>query len=262
VTSLDVADLVVIAGQALGIGTDAALSQLDVAAAQAALTEAGLAGGAITDREAAAAAGIRLMHALLRHRPFPRHGEQVAVAAGLQFLALNGWRADLGPPTAAAVVVEALACGRLSPVSAAAWLSAHLAGTPNPPSVRYPQFLLFVQAGFWALGAALALIAWAASLAIGTPWQPGCLALAWLVIAGSLATAKIQLGLRLNHGPSQRTRRAVIATELVMTCFGVLWLLIPGYAFTALGLPGAGLSLAAVVCMNRPSARRALAVMP
>ncbi len=36
------------------------------------------------------------MHALLRHRPFPRHGEQVAVAAGLQFLSLNGWRADLG----------------------------------------------------------------------------------------------------------------------------------------------------------------------
>jgi hypothetical protein len=261
VITLDEADLVVIAGQALGIGTDAALSQLDVAAARAALAEAGVAGGAITDRATAAAAGIGLMHALLRHRPFARHGERVAVAAGLQFLSLNGWRADLGPPATAAVVVEALARGQLSPASAAAWLSAHLAGTPSPLSVRYPQFLLFVQAGCWSLGAALALIAWTASLAIGLPWQLGCLALTWLAIAGSLAAAKIRLGLRLNHGPSQRTRRAVIATELAMTCFGLLWLLIPGYAFIALGLPGAGLSLAAAVCMSRPSARRALAVI-
>jgi prophage maintenance system killer protein len=122
VITLDVADLVVIAGQTLGIGTDAALGQLDVAAAQAALTEARLTGRAITDQDTAAVAGIRLMHALLRHRPFALHGERVAVAAGLQFLSLNGWRADLDPPATAAVVVEALACGQLSPVSAAAWL--------------------------------------------------------------------------------------------------------------------------------------------
>jgi hypothetical protein len=41
---LDVAGLVVIAGQVLGIGTDAALSQLDIAAAESALAEARLAG--------------------------------------------------------------------------------------------------------------------------------------------------------------------------------------------------------------------------
>ena len=41
---LDTAGLVVIAGQALGIGTDAALSQLDIPAAEAALAEARLAG--------------------------------------------------------------------------------------------------------------------------------------------------------------------------------------------------------------------------
>ena len=35
--TLDVADLVVIAGQALGTGPEAALAQLDIAAAQAAL---------------------------------------------------------------------------------------------------------------------------------------------------------------------------------------------------------------------------------
>jgi hypothetical protein len=50
----------------------------------------------------------------------------VAVAAGLQFLSLNGWRADLDPPATAAVVVEALASGRLSPDAAAAWLAPRL----------------------------------------------------------------------------------------------------------------------------------------
>ncbi len=39
--TLDVADLVVIAGQTLGTGSDAALSQLDLTAARTALTEAG-----------------------------------------------------------------------------------------------------------------------------------------------------------------------------------------------------------------------------
>ena len=34
------------------------------------------------------------------------------MAAGLQFLALNGWRADLDPPEAAIVVIEGLAAGR------------------------------------------------------------------------------------------------------------------------------------------------------
>ena len=295
--TLDVADLVVIAGQALGIGTDAALSQLDVAAAQVALTEARLTGSAITDQDTAAAAGIRLVHALLRHRPFALHGEQVAVAAGLQFLSLNGWRADLDPPATAAVVVEALACGQLSPVSAAAWLSPRLAadtgliaGTPlrslrsprpvcaampaspaprrepsrpasgrgqrKPPSVIYPQVLLFAQAGCWALGAVGGLITYAVTQANGMPWLLGSLPLAWLALAGGLATAKILLGLRLDRGRSKRAWWAVIATELAMTCFGILWLFIPAYAFTMLGLSGAGLSLAAVLCMTRPRARQ------
>jgi len=50
----------------------------------------------------------------------------VAVAAGLQFLSLNGWQADLEPPATAAVVVEALASGRLGPDDAAAWLAPRL----------------------------------------------------------------------------------------------------------------------------------------
>jgi hypothetical protein len=133
VRSLDAADLVVIAGRILGIGTDAALAQLDVTAAQAALAEADpwqdlrtahLVGA--LDRAAVAAACVRLVHALLSHRAFLRHGEQVAVAAGLQFLSLNGWQADLDPPATAAVVVEALAAGQLAPDAAAAWLAPRL----------------------------------------------------------------------------------------------------------------------------------------
>ena len=152
---LDVAGLVVIAGRVLGIGTDAALSQLDIAAAESALAEARLAGpeaaSAATSHRpgirppgdkarghAAAGAAVALMHALLRYPPFPGHGEQVAVAAGLQFLSLNGWRADLDPPEAAAVVVEALAAGQLSAAGAAAWLAPRL--SPRFPARLSPRF--------------------------------------------------------------------------------------------------------------------------
>lgn len=123
--TMDVADLVVIAGQVLGIGPDTALDRLDLAAARAALAEH-VPAGAPTDGTAVAAAATGLMRALLRHRPFPGHSQQVAVAAGLQFLALNGWRADLDPPGAAHGIVKGLASGQLSPADAAAWLSPRL----------------------------------------------------------------------------------------------------------------------------------------
>jgi hypothetical protein len=309
VITLDAADLVLIAGQVLGIGTDPALRQLDVAAAQAALAEARIAGSAIVDQDTAAAAAIGLMHALLRHRPYARHGERIAVAAGLQLLSLNRWRADLEPTAAAVVVVEALACGQVSPADAAAWLSPRLAASagrtagtpagrsrspqpaslarpaspasilhrrpvmrgtsqspgkpvhpaarrqPKPPSVRYPQVLLFVQAGFWALAAAIALSAYAAALVDNETWPVAAVPFAWPALAGGLATAKIMLGLRLDRSPSKRTRRAVIGTELAMTVFGVLWLAVPAYGYIILGFFGACLSLAAVVCMTRPRAR-------
>ena len=125
-TALNAADLVVIAGRTLGISTDAVLAQMDIAAAEQALAEARPSGLDLPDPTAAAAAGVSLVHALLRHRPFPRHGRQVAVAAGLQFLSLNGWRADLNPAATAVVVVEALASGQLTPGDAAVWLSPRL----------------------------------------------------------------------------------------------------------------------------------------
>lgn len=124
--ALDAADLVVIAGRTVGIGPDAALDQMDIAAAQDALAEARPPGTEFPGRAAVATAGAGLVLALLRHRPFPEQAQQVAVAAGLQFLSLNGWRADLNPPATAAVVVEALASGQLAPADAAAWLAPRL----------------------------------------------------------------------------------------------------------------------------------------
>lgn len=128
-TGLDPADLVVIAARTLGLSTADALAAMDIPAAQAALAEAGRgpkpAVGPL-GRTAAAAAGARLVSGLLRHRPFPRQNQQVALAAGLQLLALNGWQADLSPAETAVVVVEALASGRLTDAAAAAWLSPRL----------------------------------------------------------------------------------------------------------------------------------------
>ena len=132
-TVLDAAGLVVIASRTLGISTGAALAQMDIAVAEEALAEAWPSGADLADPGVAAAAAVGLMHALLRRRPFPRQGQQVAVAAGLQFLSLNGWRADLDPPATAAVVVEALASGQLERGAAAAWLSPRLTPAPGAP---------------------------------------------------------------------------------------------------------------------------------
>jgi hypothetical protein len=134
---LDPADLVTIAGRTLGISTGDALAEMDIAAAQAALAEAAPPGHGhgtqSRDRAAAAAAAIALIRALLHRRPFPGHGQQLAVAAGLQFLSLNGWRADLNPAATTVVVVEALASGRLAPADAAAWLAPRLSPARRPP---------------------------------------------------------------------------------------------------------------------------------
>lgn len=132
-TALDIADLVVVAGRALGIGTDAALAQVDIPAARAALAEAAPP-EELQDRTAAAAAWAGLVGALLRHPPFPGHRQHLAAVAGLQLLAVNGWQADLDPPGTAAVVIEALDSGRLTPAAAAGWLGPRL----SPRSLPHP----------------------------------------------------------------------------------------------------------------------------
>ena len=129
---LDAADLVVIASEVLGCDTGTALAQADITAADDALAQAGEAGkagspgGARLHPADAAEAGIALMDALLRHPPFPAHRKQIAVAAGLQFLAVNGWQAYLDVPRAAAIVIDRLASGQFTPAQAASWLMIHL----------------------------------------------------------------------------------------------------------------------------------------
>jgi ATP-dependent Clp protease ATP-binding subunit ClpC len=136
-TALNVADLVVIAGRVLGIGTGAALEQADTQAAETALAQTPAA-FSFPDSYAAAAACAHLMSGLLRHPPFPEHRERIAAAVGLQFLAVNGWQADLDPPSAAAMVVRCLASGRIEPDDMAGWLAARLSA-PAARRIRLPH---------------------------------------------------------------------------------------------------------------------------
>jgi prophage maintenance system killer protein len=117
---LDVAGLVVVASGALGTDTDTALSLLDVAAAETALAQA-QDGGA----EPAAAAAA-LLDALLRHRPFHRANDLIAVAATVQLLSVNGWQADLNPPGRTLAMLARLAAGELDRDGLAAWLAPRL----------------------------------------------------------------------------------------------------------------------------------------
>jgi len=153
---LDVADLVVIASEVLGCDTGTALAQADITAADEGLAQAGVArkarsaggpwagppgevrgagpGGSSPHRGDAAEAAVALMDALLRYPPFPAHREQIAVAAGLQFLAVNGWQANLDVPRAAVIVIERLASGQLTPAQAASWLAARLSPDSGWPA--------------------------------------------------------------------------------------------------------------------------------
>jgi Clp amino terminal domain, pathogenicity island component len=156
VIGLDAADLVVIASEVLGCDADTALARADITAADVALAQAGAAGKASSPgagpagtpggspgggpghawprRADAADAAVALMNALLWHPPFPAHREPIAVAAALQFLAVNGWQADLDVPRAAVIVIERLASGQLTQAQAASWLAARLAADPTVPA--------------------------------------------------------------------------------------------------------------------------------
>ena len=156
--AIDLADLMVIAGQVRGTGPGAALDQVDLAAARAALAaakppEAELIEAEVIEAEPAepARAAVLLIRALLRHRPFPDQNERVAVAAALQFLALNGWRADLDPPEATVVVIEGLAASLVTPADAVAWLSARLSPYSAPPAQEAPMRTLRVTRRLRAL---------------------------------------------------------------------------------------------------------------
>jgi prophage maintenance system killer protein len=122
VITLEVADLVVIASRTLGLETGQVLELLDTAAAGQALIQAQPGGGSGDPATPAAA----LLHALVRRRPLRRGNQQVALAAMLQFLALNGWEMEPGPPEPVAAVVADVAAGRLDAPAVAGWLAPRL----------------------------------------------------------------------------------------------------------------------------------------
>ena len=120
--TLELADLVVIASRTLGLETGQVLELLDTAAAGQALAQAQPGSGSGDPASPAAA----LLHALVRRRPLRRGNQQVALAVMLQFLALNGWEMDPGPPEPVAAVVADIAAGRLDTPAVAAWLAPRL----------------------------------------------------------------------------------------------------------------------------------------
>jgi hypothetical protein len=122
VITLEVADLVVIASRTLGLDTGEVLDLLDPAAAEHALALVRPGGGPGDPAGLAAA----LLRGLVQERPLRRGNQQVALAAMLQFLALNGWEMDPGPPGPIAAVIAELAAGMLDVRNVADWLAPRL----------------------------------------------------------------------------------------------------------------------------------------
>ena len=119
---LGVADLVIIAGRTLGMEPSEVLDLLDPVAAEQALA------GARTDSAGAepATCAAALLDGLLRHELLSTGVRQVALAAMLQFLALNGWQLDPYPGSELAEVVTGLADGSRDVESVSAWLAPKL----------------------------------------------------------------------------------------------------------------------------------------
>jgi hypothetical protein len=122
VIALELADLVLIAGRALGLDTGQVLDLLDPAVAVRALAQVRPGDGPGDPAGLAAT----LLRALVRERPLQRGNQQVALAAMLQFLAVNGWDVDPDPPEAMAAVVAELAAGSRDVGQAADWLAPRL----------------------------------------------------------------------------------------------------------------------------------------
>jgi hypothetical protein len=122
VIELEVADLVLIASRTLGLDTGQVLDLLDPAAAEYALAQARPGSGPRYRATCAAA----LLHALVRQRPLRRGSQQVALAAMLQFLALNGQDMDPDPAEDVAAMVTRVEAGTLDIKDVADWLAPRL----------------------------------------------------------------------------------------------------------------------------------------
>ena len=125
--TLEVADLVIIASRTIGLGTGQVLDLLDAAAAEIALARARPA----TDPGNPASQAAALLCSLVQGQPLRRGNQQVALAATLQFLALNGWDVDTDPPDAAAAMVTGAAAGTLATAGVADWLAPRLRPAAN-----------------------------------------------------------------------------------------------------------------------------------
>jgi len=157
VIELGVADLVIIAARTLGLDTGQVLDLLDPSAAERALdharpgsdpADAGRAADAAGQAAVADAGGraavadaagqaAALLHALVRHRPLRNGNQQVALVAMLQFLALNGWEVDLGPPAPVRAMVAELAADAIVTKDVAGWLAPRLRPTqPAAPAAK------------------------------------------------------------------------------------------------------------------------------
>ena len=126
--TLEVADLVVIAGRTLGLDTGQVMDVLDATAAELALAQARQADD---QRDLAGQAAV-LLDALVRGQPLRRGNQQVALAAMLQFLALNGQEMDPDPPGPVAALVEGLAIGTLDTKTVAERLAPRLRPAGQP----------------------------------------------------------------------------------------------------------------------------------
>jgi hypothetical protein len=120
--TLGVAELILIASRTLGLDAGEVLDLLDPAAAGQALAQAEPG----SDPAGPAACAAALLHALVRERPLRRGNQRVALAAMLQFLALNGWDMNPDPPGPVAIVVAELAADRLDAKTLADWLGPRL----------------------------------------------------------------------------------------------------------------------------------------
>jgi len=139
VIELGVADLVIIAARTLGLDTGQVLDLLDPPAAERALDHARPGSDPADAGRAADAAGqaAALLHALVRHRPLRNGNQQVALVAMLQFLALNGWEVDLGPPAPVRAMVAELAADAIVTKDVAGWLAPRLRPTqPAAPAAK------------------------------------------------------------------------------------------------------------------------------